>query len=69
MMRLICCLIYHCLGVSFVLILKVLVNSVSVISGCDLLGITSIKQVKCLAQGHNIVPLVRFEPGTLPSQD
>ena len=26
-------------------------------------------KTKCLAQGHNTVPLVRFEPATLQSKD
>ena len=40
--------------VLFGLILYILVNNFSVMSGQDFLGLTSTKQrIKCLAQGHN----------------
>ena len=37
--------------------------------GTGHLGLTSTKQrIKCLAQGHNEVPLVKLEPSTPPSR-
>ena len=46
----------------FVLIHYVPVNNFSAMSGRVFLGLTSTKQrIKCIAQGHNIVPLVRLE--------
>ena len=45
------------------LILYVPVNMFSHLSGQVFLGWTSAKQrIKCLAQGHNIVPLLRLKP-------
>ena len=47
------------------LILYVQINSFSVMSGRNFLGLTSTKQrIKCLAQEHNPVALVRLEPAT-----
>ena len=41
-------------------------NSFSVMSGQVFLGLTSTKQrIKCLAQGHNTVPLVKLKPAPL----
>ena len=49
----------------FDLILSVPVNNFSVMSGRVFLGLTSTKQgLMCLAQVHNTVALVRFEPAT-----
>ena len=53
----------------FGLILYHRVNSFSVMSGQVFLGWTSTKQrIKCLAQWHNAVPLVRLELPTPQSQ-
>ena len=47
----------------FVLIFNVTVNTYSVMSRWVFLGLTSTKQrIKCLAQGHNSVLLVRLDP-------
>ena len=53
----------------FTLILYVPVNNFSVMSGQVSLGLTSTTQgLMCLAQGHNPVTSVRFEPATPQSQ-
>ena len=47
----------------FHLILYVLVNKVSVMSGCISLGLASTKHgLTCLAEEHNAVVPVRLEP-------
>ena len=52
----------------FDLILYMLVNNFSVMSGSVFLGWTSTKQgLVCLAQGHNALTPVRLEPAALPS--
>ena len=49
----------------FLLILNIPVNNFSVMSERVFLGLTSTKQsIKCLAQGHNAVPPLRFKPAT-----
>ena len=49
----------------FGLILYVPVNNFSVMWERVIPGLTSTKQgIKCLAQGHNAVPLVRLKPAT-----
>ena len=51
------------------LMLYIPVNNFSVILGRLFLGLTSTKQgLKCLAQGHNEVTLMRLELTTLGSQ-
>ena len=56
---------FHQYNVLLDLILYVPVKNFSVMSGRVFLGLTSTKQrMKCLAQGHNAVPLVRLEPTT-----
>ena len=71
-------IIYACLPVKhvlfvclFVLMLYVPVNNFSVMSGhvpVFLGWACSWQRIKCLAQGHNTVPLVSLEPATLRSQ-
>ena len=57
------------LSVLFDLILYVLVNNLSVMSGWVFLGCTSTKQgLICLVKGHNPVTPVRLEPVALRSQ-
>ena len=52
----------------FELVLYIPVNIFSVMLGL-FLGLTNTKQrLKCLAQGHNTVPLVSLEAGTPRSQ-
>ena len=52
----------NCLFV-LILYLNIPVNNISVMSLRVFLGWTRTKQrINCLAQGHNAVPLVRFEP-------
>ena len=51
--------------VLFDLVLYIPVNNLSVMSGKVFLGWTSTNQrIKCLAQVHNAVPLVRLKPTT-----
>ena len=53
---------FRCTGLSLLFILYVPVNNFSAMSGWVFLGWTSTKQrIKCLAHGHNTVPLVRLE--------